>query len=64
MPSIHTILHPTDLSENSEAAFGLACSLAEQFHARLLLFHVLHPAVAPGPSQAAKAHDALSGRLA
>ncbi len=47
MRSIQTILHPTDFSENSEYAFGVACSLAEKFNARLILFYVIPPFVAP-----------------
>jgi len=42
---IHTILHPTDFSAHSEAAFGLACSLARDHGARLVILHVLQPPV-------------------
>jgi nucleotide-binding universal stress UspA family protein len=40
MLPIHTILHPTDLSDRSEFAFRLACALARDYGARLILLHV------------------------
>lgn len=43
MLPIHTILHPTDFSENSDWAFGLACSLAKDYGARLIVVHVALP---------------------
>jgi nucleotide-binding universal stress UspA family protein len=43
MLPIGTILHPTDFSDNSEFAFRLACALARDYHARLILLHVLPP---------------------
>jgi nucleotide-binding universal stress UspA family protein len=47
MASIQTILHPTDFSENSQYAFQMACSLAKDHKATLILFHVIPPLVAP-----------------
>ncbi len=44
MLAIRTILHPTDFSERSAYAFQLACSLARDYGARLVLVHV-HPTV-------------------
>ena len=45
MPAIKTILHPTDFSEyNSQYAFRMACSLAKDYQARLILLHVVYPA--------------------
>jgi len=44
MTSIRTILHPTDFSEQSGFAFRLACSLARDYHARLILLHTFTPA--------------------
>jgi nucleotide-binding universal stress UspA family protein len=38
---IKTILHPTDFSERSDFAFRLACSLARDYGARLIVLHVL-----------------------
>jgi nucleotide-binding universal stress UspA family protein len=48
MPAIRTILHPTDFSEHSDYAFGLACALARDYGARLLVLHVAtRPVVVP-----------------
>src|SRR5262249_15215780 len=43
MSSIRTILHPTDFSERSEYAFHLACSLARDHGAGLIVLHVVPP---------------------
>jgi nucleotide-binding universal stress UspA family protein len=43
MLPVATILHPTDFSEHSEFAFRLACALARDYKARLVLLHVLPP---------------------
>lgn len=43
MLRIRTILHPTDFSEPSQAAFDLACALARDYGARLLILHVNPP---------------------
>lgn len=43
MLPLATILHPTDFSEHSEFAFRLACALARDYNARLVLMHVLPP---------------------
>jgi nucleotide-binding universal stress UspA family protein len=40
MLPIHTILHPTDFSERSEFALPVACALARDYTARLVLLHV------------------------
>jgi nucleotide-binding universal stress UspA family protein len=45
MLHVATILHPTDFSEHSESAFRLACALAWDYKARLVLLHVLPPPV-------------------
>jgi nucleotide-binding universal stress UspA family protein len=52
----HTILHPTDFSERSAQAFDLACSLAREANARLIVVHVapnvaIAGELAPLPSQ-------------
>ena len=52
MPVIHTILHPTDLTENSKPAFHLACALARDYGAELVVLHVYPP-----PVNAAEAVD-------
>ncbi len=49
MLRIGTILHPTDYSPLAEHAFHLACSLARDHGARLLVLHVeVPPALGPG----------------
>jgi nucleotide-binding universal stress UspA family protein len=40
---VETILHPTDFSADSEAAFRLACSLAKDFGAAVQVLHVGAP---------------------
>jgi nucleotide-binding universal stress UspA family protein len=46
MLGVHTILHPTDFSEQSQSAFVLASTLARTSRARLVVLHVVHiPAV-------------------
>jgi nucleotide-binding universal stress UspA family protein len=47
MPRIQTILHPTDFSANSAGAFQLACALAGDYGARVIVLHVMLPGVAP-----------------
>ena len=49
MLSIQTILHPTDFSECSTPAFHLACALARDYGARLVVLHVgVQPTVVYG----------------
>ncbi len=43
MMPVHTILHPTDFSEQSRCAFQLACSLARDCGAHLIVVHVMQP---------------------
>jgi nucleotide-binding universal stress UspA family protein len=43
MLGIHTILCPTDFSESSDFAFRLACSLASDYGARIIVLHVVAP---------------------
>jgi nucleotide-binding universal stress UspA family protein len=45
MTPIRTILHPTDFSDTSMAAFHLACSLARDHGARLVVLHVVVPQI-------------------
>jgi nucleotide-binding universal stress UspA family protein len=50
---LQTILHPTDFSERSKYALNLACALAREHDARLILLHVWSPPpvpVAAGPA--------------
>jgi nucleotide-binding universal stress UspA family protein len=46
MLPIRTILHPTDFSEHSRHAFHLACALARDYNARLIVMHVASPPTA------------------
>ncbi len=48
MLELRTILHPTDFSERSAPAFDLACSLARDHGARLIVLHVVSRPVAQG----------------
>ncbi len=48
MSPIQTVLHPTDFSEPSRIAFELACSLARDYGAQLIICHVMQPLI---PSQ-------------
>jgi nucleotide-binding universal stress UspA family protein len=43
MLPIHTILFPTDFSESAQAAFPLACSLARDCGARIVVLYVMPP---------------------
>lgn len=43
MLSVKTILHPTDFSPCSARAFELACSVARDYGAKLVVMHVITP---------------------
>ena len=43
MYPIHTILHPTDFTPAANFAFQMACTLAKDHNARLILLHVVPP---------------------
>jgi nucleotide-binding universal stress UspA family protein len=43
MLPVHTILFPTDFSENAQQAFPLACSLARDCGARIVVLYVMPP---------------------
>jgi nucleotide-binding universal stress UspA family protein len=47
MTAIKTILHPTDFSDLADQAFRLACALARDYGAKLLLLHVRPAPIAP-----------------
>jgi nucleotide-binding universal stress UspA family protein len=55
MLPLKIILHPTDFSESSGDAFQLACSLARDQGARLVILHVV-----PGPAPAVPTGDAVT----
>ncbi len=42
---IRTVLHPTDFSEQARSAFPMACSLAHDFGARVVVLHVAPPPI-------------------
>jgi len=68
MLPIKTILHPTDFSKPSEYALRLACALARDYQARLLLVHVVEPPVYYGElgmtvPLPADFHESLQKRL-
>jgi putative phosphoribosyl transferase len=58
MLTIHTILHPTDFSEESLAAFHFASALARDYKARLVLLTVYSP---PLTEAEAVDHDRAEG---
>jgi nucleotide-binding universal stress UspA family protein len=45
---IKTILHPTDFSDSSEAAFKVACGLARDHNGRVVVLHVVPPPISHG----------------
>jgi nucleotide-binding universal stress UspA family protein len=51
MLAFKTILHPTDFSEPSAFAFKLACALARDHGARLVVLHVLEVPAAVGAAE-------------
>jgi nucleotide-binding universal stress UspA family protein len=68
MLPLRTILHPTDFSEHSDYAFRLACSLARDYRARLVLVHVTPTVVvsstlAAMPPRSPDARKALEEQL-
>ncbi len=68
MLAIKTVLHPTDFSDNSRAAFQLACALAHDYGARLVVAHVarrpvITPLVGPLPPQPETYQEELTEQL-
>src|SRR6516165_8145543 len=47
MLPIRTILHPTDFTEQANCAFQMACSLARDYGAKLVVLHAHPMLVAP-----------------
>jgi universal stress protein A len=45
MIPIHNILHPTDFSARSDFAFRMASALARDYHANLIILHVVQQPV-------------------
>ncbi len=44
MLRVRTVLHPIDFSDNPSTAFDVACALARDYGAELVLVHVVEPA--------------------
>lgn len=68
MLPLATVLHPTDFSENSEFAFRVACALARDYNARLVLLHVIAPPMVvysggPVPAEAWPSVEEVQERL-
>ena len=70
MMPIQAILHPTDFSETSQTAFQLACSLARDHGARVIVLHVTPPqqvvnfeGIPPGPALPVGYQEDLENKL-
>jgi len=67
MLPIRTILHPTDFSESSDQAFQMACALARDYGASLVVLHVYPLPIAHGEVVARRQengyHDELWQKL-
>src|SRR5262249_26362894 len=50
---IRKILHPTDFSNRSQAAFEVGCALARDYGAELVVVHVNHPPPVFAPDEIA-----------
>jgi nucleotide-binding universal stress UspA family protein len=69
MLPVRTVLHPTDFSEHSRYAFRLACALARDYGARLVVLHVGPPpgivyGTGPVPVEGAPHQQELREKLA
>lgn len=63
MLPIKTILYPTDFSERSIDAFRLACSLARDYGARLVVLHVYPPPLSYAEMVARRPPDGFAQQL-
>jgi nucleotide-binding universal stress UspA family protein len=72
MLPIRTVLHPTDFSKHSDYAFRIACSLARDYGAHLIVLHVLERPVftysgvmtaPPPPAPSAEERQAIEEKL-
>jgi nucleotide-binding universal stress UspA family protein len=63
MLPIKSILHPTDFSERSRDAYKLACSLAHDYGARLIVLHVYPPPLSYGEMIARRPPDGYEHQL-
>lgn len=46
MLPVHTIVHATDFSPNSKYVFRMACAVARDYGARVIVLHVMTPPIA------------------
>jgi nucleotide-binding universal stress UspA family protein len=63
MLPIRTILHPTDFSPEAERAFQLACSLARDYGATLVVLHVFPLPISHGEVVARRQPDGVEEAL-
>jgi nucleotide-binding universal stress UspA family protein len=63
MYTIARILHPTDFSDEAAMAFRLACSLAKQHGAEVVVLHVIGPPIAWGEEVARHSPDSYQKQL-
>lgn len=63
MLPIHTILYPTDFSDRARCAFDMACSLARDYQARLIVLHVYPEPMTHGEALARQQDDGYHQQL-
>ena len=63
MLPIKTILHPTDFSQRSDYAFKVACSLASDYGANLVIVHVMSAPIFFGEGVVLRGMPDLAGEL-
>jgi nucleotide-binding universal stress UspA family protein len=63
MLKVHTILFPSDLSSRSAEVFPLACSLARDLGARVVVLHVVPPPASHGEVVARRQDDGFERPL-
>jgi len=63
MYTIRKVLHPTDFSGEAAAAFRVACSLARQHDAELVVLHVIPPPITWGEAVARLPPDSYEEQL-
>lgn len=47
MSATYTIIHPSDFSHHTQGAFEMACKMAKDYSARLILVHAVPPSSVP-----------------
>jgi len=63
MYTIRKILHPTNFTDESAAAFRVACGLAKQFGAEIVVLHVIPPPISWGEEIARRPPDSYQEEL-